>query len=447
MTDSPETAGSAKRQSSGEGQKAAVDERRVRAQQQALLHFASEFLVFVTEDGEIVVGAGEGLSVLGYESTERSGYHIAEHIHPDDLPEVLDLVERARRTPDFHETIHARARHKDGQWLTFEATVIGISDHGVLGTGAVLRVREVEKAGTDPTTPSDANRFLSLAEALPLGILSADARGWVVYCNHTAQQTMNLPDDKIRGRGWLEVVHAEDLPDVMEAAGMVVRTGTPQQATFRIQTGLFVRWATARFVPLGAENRRTGWIATLDDITDRRRAESQLAHRATHDPLTELPNRTLLEDRLDQACARLRRNPDSGLSVLFVDLDDFKDINDTFGHTTGDEVLKEVGRRLRAVLRPADTVARLGGDEFVAVCEGIGEFEVSQVADRIASAIAVPMLVTGKQLTIAASIGIAYTVDSLQDAAELLVRADQAMYRRKRARREAKAPVQRSETG
>jgi diguanylate cyclase (GGDEF)-like protein/PAS domain S-box-containing protein len=279
---------------------------------------------------------------------------------------------------------------------------------------------------------------MSLAEALPSGILSADARGWVVYCNHAAEQILNLPTDRIHGRGWVDVVQADDLADVMEAAGLVIRTGVAQQATFRIQTGLFVRWATAKFVPLGAGERRAGWIATLDDITDRRRAESQLAHRATHDALTELPNRTLLEDRLEQACARLSR--DHGwVTVLFVDLDDYKEVNDSLGHTAGDHVLCEVGRRLRRVLRPADTVARLGGDEFVAVCEGIGEREAEQIAERIDAALEVPMLVDGEHVRVTASVGSASTCDSQADPAELLVRADQSMYRVKRTRTETDA--------
>ncbi|MDZ7733557.1 MAG: GGDEF domain-containing protein [Acidimicrobiia bacterium] len=283
------------------------------------------------------------------------------------------------------------------------------------------------------TTAADESRFLSLAEALPSGILSADARGRVVDCNHTAQQILNLPADRIHGRGWVDVVHAEDLPDVMDASGLVVRTGTTQQATFRIQTGLFVRWASAKFVPLGDDERRTGWIATLDDITDRRRAESQLAHRATHDPLTELPNRTLLEDRLEQACARLRRSQ-TWVTVLFVDLDDFKDVNDSYGHTAGDEVLREVARRLRSVLRPADTVSRLGGDEFVAVCEGLGDEEAERIAERIREAFRVPMLVSGRQVSVSASVGWAATSDPAREPSELLVRADQSMYRVKRAR-------------
>jgi len=207
----------------------------------------------------------------------------------------------------------------------------------------------------------------------------------------------------------------------------------PQQVMFRIQTGLFIRWATARFVPLGAPGQRGGWIATVDDVTDRRRAESELTHQATHDPLTGLPNRVLLEDRLQQACARL--NPDRGaVSVLFIDLDGFKAVNDTYGHTIGDQVLVEVAQRLRQIVRSVDTVARLGGDEFVAFCEALPEDEVREVVDRIQAAIAVPLVLGGGSVRISASIGVESTRDPSVTFDELLTRADHAMYREKRLR-------------
>jgi diguanylate cyclase (GGDEF)-like protein/PAS domain S-box-containing protein len=403
--------------------------------QAALLDYSTEFLVFVDSQGEIVTGVGAGLSILGYDAAGQRGRHIAEHLHPDDLPPVLSIIEQARHVPGFREVVRVRARTLDGDWLWFEATVLAISRHPVLGDGAVLRVRHIDEheRRAEASAP-DEERFLSLAEALPSGILSADARGWVVYCNHAAQRILDLPRDRIGGQGWFDVVHAEDLADVMDAAGLVVSTGTPQQATFRIQTGLFLRWATARFVPLGDGDQRLGWIATVDDITDRRRAESQLAHRATHDPLTDLPNRALLEDRLDQACARLRRD-DGTVTVLFVDLDGFKAINDRLGHPVGDEVLREVARRLRGVLRPADTVARLGGDEFVAVCEGLSPEDAAAVCGRIGDALAVPLLIAGRSVPVQASIGLATTADRHAEANELLARADQAMYRNKRAAR------------
>ena len=169
----------------------------------------------------------------------------------------------------------------------------------------------------------------------------------------------------------------------------------------------------------------------MDDVTDRRRAESELTHQATHDPLTGLPNRVLLEDRLQQACARLH-DASEAVSLLFIDLDGFKAVNDSYGHTIGDQVLIEVARRLRRIVRSVDTVARLGGDEFVAFCEGLPEREVREVVQRLHDAIGVPLMIKGEAIRIGASIGVEATRDPRATFDDLLARADQAMYREKR---------------
>lgn len=283
-----------------------------------------------------------------------------------------------------------------------------------------------------------ADRFRALAESLPSGILSADSEGQVVFSNQAARQILDLPAESLLGSGWESVVHTEDRADVVTAARSVLGSSPSEQVTFRVRSGFGERWVHARFVPLGLdpdrspsptqEQSRRGWIAAIEDITDRRRMESQMAHRATHDPLTGLPNRALLEDRLQQACARLSRGGEQA-AVLFMDLNGFKEVNDRFDHRTGDEVLTEVARRLRRVLRPADTVARLGGDEFVVVCESTGPDKAAEVADRIHEALRVPFLVGGGKAEIGASIGIACTSDASIEPSELLLRADKAMYR------------------
>lgn len=400
--------------------------------QHALLDFSCEILLFVDPDGHLLAAVGAALGRLGYQPAEVRGCHIAELLHPDDLPGAMELLERALSAPDRSAPLDVRTRARSGEWFWMEATILPLSVHPILGDGVVLRMQQFDPAARDgASTASPESRFLSLAEALPSAILSADGRGRVVYCNSRAEKILDLPAERILGAGWLSVVEAEDLPEVMEAAGLVLRSGVSQQVNFRILTGLFVRWAGIRFVPLGDPGQTVGWIATIDDVTDRRRAESHLAHQATHDPLTDLPNRLLLEDRLEQAFARLHREPGS-ISVLFCDLDGFKDINDTLGHDAGDDVLREVAGRLRAVLRPTDTVARLGGDEFVAVCEGLGPDDVRQVAGRIEAALRAPMQVAGRELTIGVSVGVAMTTDERQDSLALLARADQAMYMEKR---------------
>jgi len=159
----------------------------------------------------------------------------------------------------------------------------------------------------------------------------------------------------------------------------------------------------------------------------RLRGEERMRHEAVHDPLTGLANRTLLRDRLEQALARsARKGGASGL--LFVDLDNFKQVNDEYGHAAGDAVLVELGRRLQSAVRPTDTVARLGGDEFVVVCEELDEETAIGLGRRLHEALEQPVLIDGVEHTLSASIGIAL---GHTDPDGLLGNADAAVYRAK----------------
>ena len=160
-----------------------------------------------------------------------------------------------------------------------------------------------------------------------------------------------------------------------------------------------------------------------------RRAFDDAMHQATHDPLTGLPNRSLVLDRLDQALARSHRTG-GRVTVLFADLDRFKVVNDSFGHTVGDGVLLSISERLRAAVRPHDTVGRLAGDEFIIVCEAITDREALDVAERVADAVARPIVLGGRETVITASIGIAHA-ETGTGAEDMLRDSDVAMYRAK----------------
>jgi diguanylate cyclase (GGDEF)-like protein len=173
-----------------------------------------------------------------------------------------------------------------------------------------------------------------------------------------------------------------------------------------------------------------GWVATHEDITERRRAEKQIAHMARHDALTDLPNRLLLRDRLAHALAELPR--DKRLAVLYLDLDHFKGVNDTLGHQIGDELLKTVAGRLRNCVRETDTVARVGGDEFAIIHTSIEQpNDAAMLATRICEAVKEPCELHGHAVIVDTSIGIALAPGDGTDPTELLKNADMALYRAK----------------
>ncbi|MCU7376254.1 EAL domain-containing protein [Paucibacter sp. O1-1] len=191
-------------------------------------------------------------------------------------------------------------------------------------------------------------------------------------------------------------------------------------------------WNNLRLAPVvGANGQVTHFVGSQTDVTERIRAEQELAHRATHDGLTGLPNRELLEDRLQHAIAQASRG-DGRIGVAFVDLDNFKMFNDSIGHTAGDTVLKTVGDRLRTCLRSGDTVARLGGDEFVIVIEQLDDDAMlHDVGQRVLSAVAQPITLDGQAYEVGCSVGLAVYPRDGATPGSLIQHADFAMYKAK----------------
>jgi diguanylate cyclase (GGDEF)-like protein len=174
-----------------------------------------------------------------------------------------------------------------------------------------------------------------------------------------------------------------------------------------------------------------GWVATNEDVTDRRQAERRIAHMARHDALTDLPNRAYLREFLDDALTRVR--PGERLAVLYVDVDEFKGVNDTLGHAIGDELLKAVAERLRGCIREHDAVARVGGDEFAIVQTGIvrGAAEAAALGTRVCEALRAPYRLGAYDIVVEATVGIAIAPDDSDDASDLIKHADLALNRAK----------------
>jgi diguanylate cyclase (GGDEF)-like protein len=266
------------------------------------------------------------------------------------------------------------------------------------------------------------------ADGLPVAVMRTDKRLRPVQTN-TAWQALT-PTGEITGEGeeWLRLFDAQDQRRVRDSMRTVL--ATQRTESLEVRGGSDDQWLEVRIAP---DEWRSGVYVVALDISEQRRRESLLNYYAIHDPLTGLHNRIALLQHARVALARLRRAP-SILAVLYIDLDHFKEVNDRYGHETGDRVLVEAAQRLRIAIRPTDMVARVGGDEFVAVCESFeSEAEVRGVADRLVSSINEPIRVDATTVVrLGVAIGVIFAVNHTESAASLIDRADQAMYESKR---------------
>ncbi len=301
-----------------------------------------------------------------------------------------------------------------------------------LGEVSVRRARQ----DAERLLRESAAQLRRVLESSPDVIVRIDRDLCITLASPAVEQIAGTPSAEVIGERIAALGYPPEHADRIERhARRVLSSDEIAVIEHEVPTFSGSRWFETRLVPEHDDDGRcTHVLLTSRDITHRKGVERELTRRALQDPLTELPNRLLLEDRLGHAVARLQRD-ESIVAVLFVDLDRFKEINDVYGRDAGDEVLLHVARRLLGAVRPADTVARLGGDEFVILLEDAGDdAEVLAVAERVAQAVTPPILVDGADLSITASVGIASTRVGV-DPDLLLRNADVAMYRAKQSGR------------
>jgi diguanylate cyclase (GGDEF)-like protein/PAS domain S-box-containing protein len=324
-------------------------------------------------------------------------------------------------------------RRRDGSYIFVYAT-----DTPVVGEDGKLIA--VIGSSVDNTDRIDAERIRRAAESRfetgfeqsAIGSVIADLDGVPTRVNTATCTIFGREEGLLIGRRWIEYSHPDDVP-----LGQVVRArvaaghDTYSDERRYLRPDGSVVWASTHVTlvrdPAGEPQ---SFFMQLQDITGRKQMEDELAHQALHDSLTDLPNRALLADRLVQGLAGSRRRG-TQLGVMFVDIDHFKFVNDSLGHSGGDELLRLTGDRIGKAIRTGDTVARFGGDEFVVVCDDVSVLESELIADRILDALSRPWHIADQEIHITASLGIALASDMNATPESLLRDSDSAMYRAK----------------
>jgi diguanylate cyclase (GGDEF)-like protein/PAS domain S-box-containing protein len=377
-------------------------------------------------------------------AADRAGAAVRDGRHDSNLPGVLDALTGAgsrlhatltRAAADQRASTSADGRVADAEtifMMIFAATMAGLLFRRF---EAARRSGELRVAAAKARSEA---RFRALVHHSSDLITLTDADLVVRYQTPSVTRLLGYAAEELTGTHLADLAHPEDRLGLLTAHDEAV-TGmgadTVSGLRLRHRDGSW-RYVQSVHTDLLADPDVRAVVITTRDVTAQKDLEAQLQHNAFHDGLTGLANRALFTDRLEHALARTDRVA-TPVAVLFVDLDDFKAINDGSGHSAGDALLTAVAERLRRVLRPGDTVARLGGDEFAVLIEDAAAGRAGAAAERVLAALAEPFAASeeepGAEVRITASVGIALGAAGQHDAAELLRHADVAMYAAKEA--------------
>lgn len=292
---------------------------------------------------------------------------------------------------------------------------------------------------SDTTTSSmdlqaSERRFRALAERSPIATFFSDSGLRLGYVNDRFATLLGSPAESLLGTGWMDVVD-ETARGALTDAFVRTLAGHPCEVPIALPgDGAGVRWMLVRVEPVTTPGRGAGFVGTVEDVTERRAYEGRLAYQAMHDQLTGLPNRAYLWATIAGVLDGTDNQDRETLALLFLDLDNFKLVNDSLGHDAGDRLLVETAARLRRTMRDDDLVARFGGDEFVVVCRNVrSDAHASLLADRVLSVVSRPVKVAGVTIHPSTSIGIVRAEARHSSAVELVRDADIAMYDAKRS--------------
>jgi diguanylate cyclase (GGDEF)-like protein/PAS domain S-box-containing protein len=421
-------------------QEAELGRRATESRFRSLVQNSSDVILVLDADTTIRFATPSVQSVFGFTEQDIVGMSGWNFVHPDDQQRLASTLAELLDEPRTSVNATARVIAGDGLLHWVEAIVTNLLDDPNVG-GLVANIRDV----TDRVAAQrDAERLSQIFESTSDLVAIVDVNGDVMHLNQAARRFMQVGDDeplpRIELSSWfvswdLDRLRHEIIPELHEHGSWAgeLELHDPDGRALPV---------SAQFLAhRGSDGQLEHYSTVLRDIRERKAFEARLEHQATHDPLTGLPNRTLLLDRLTMAVARARRHR-SMIAVLFLDLDHFKVVNDSHGHSLGDRLLTSIATRMSRALRPDDTVARFGGDEFVVLCEDLDDADDAiRVGERIQTVLDDVFTIDATDIYVAASVGISsFDPRERSDAStrgakvtpEVLLReADAAMYRAK----------------
>jgi diguanylate cyclase (GGDEF)-like protein/PAS domain S-box-containing protein len=301
--------------------------------------------------------------------------------------------------------------------------------------GLEIGRREALQKATDAALAKSERRFRALVEKSSDGVAMIGADGKIAYVGPSTEGILGYPPDELVGRSVFEIIDADDRETMHEHFGELLQApGQSRQAEYRIiRRDGTRRWIGGISTNLLDDSAVAAIVVNYRDITERKHEKEKTEFQARHDPLTHLGNRSLLEERLGFALEKSARTG-HGFTIMFLDLDRLKAINDSLGHGVGDNLLRMVALRLKRCVRDFDTVSRIGGDEFVLLMPDLCARPVAEgVAQKILDRIAEPFHIDDRELAISTSIGIALHPEDGRTGEDLLAHADRALYRAKEA--------------
>ncbi|MFN8016247.1 MAG: EAL domain-containing protein [Acidimicrobiia bacterium] len=403
----------------------------------ALIKQSSDIIIVLSSQGLIKFVSPSIWYKLGYKQEQVIGKNLVNVLNDSETKKIaVSVLHKLNKHNDI-EPFEIYIKTRENKKLTFECVVNDLRNDPAI-KGIVINARDITERKLAEAQVAKAKALYENAlENAPVGVALVHKNNEIFFCNEALENFVGKRSSDLLNTRLRDLILTDDQFAFSDMWKMLEARGperTTKELRFTHPDGR-QRWGFISAQSVYDDDIFQYYVVQIEDTTERRSIAERLEYQAIHDPLTGLPNRLLFVDRLEVALQRAKRSS-LGVTVLFLDLDRFKVVNDSLGHAAGDRLLESVSERIKSSVRPNDTIARFGGDEFVILCEDISdERQTQEIADRLLENINRPIMLVEGEVYVTASIGIARSLSG-EDTPETILRdADTAMYRAKDAGR------------